>query len=97
MGEFEYTLGQYSLADFVAVMKKFNPFPLQPWKDKSGYMIVPELEKIGKMFHIQIWFYEDYVGVSPQGYGSIQALRAVSPEELENQIKAWMLNREIIT
>lgn len=77
--------------EIIKAIKEVSPIAWQMWKDKRGWYLPTDSN-----LSIQVWIYEDYASISPQGHGSTQCLIATSPEELKECFSIWCRNRELI-
>jgi len=75
-------------SSFVDAIKEIEPNAFQMWKDERGWYLPGSCK-----YALQVWIYDDYVAISPQGYGATQPLKAKTPEELKQCCELWWRNR----
>lgn len=73
-------------SSFLEVVKKYG-YPSQPWVMKNLYMVL--IKGIRLDFDIT----DNKATVCPGGHGTCQSLIARTPDELDQNIQAWLRHR----
>lgn len=73
-------------------IKEVCPIAWQMWKDKRGWYLPGEHN-----YNLQVWIYDEFAMISPQGYGSSQSLIAITVEEMKECVAMWWRNRKLVT
>ena len=74
----------------IAAVKDIGPVAFQAWQDKRGWLVFGGSDD---NYRLQVWIYDTYATISPQGFGSTEALIAKTPEELIECCNIWWRNR----
>ena len=75
-------------SSFVEAIREIEPIAWQMWADKRGWFLPGKCK-----YALEVWIYDGFAYVNPQGYGSCQSLKAKTAEELKECCEMWWRNR----